>query len=462
MSAAAIVEALLKSRGESSKSGAVTRSPTLPGVPAVLLLVVVAMAGCAGTPRPDTPDSTAASKTLTFSILEDYDKGDELADVARDFDLFRELNVTTWRGSFGWDDYEPSQGHYDFAWLHTFIELAEQHRISLRPYLGYTPAWAAGGKDTDGQPWNQPPRDQRAWSAFVQAMGKEVGHHPNVRSLEIYNEQNVQQWWEGTVHDYSTTLRSAAAATRGLELLMGGLVFPDVEWIEGLCDGTDAGTAFNVLPIHAYPETWTREGVTVENYLGAAFRTSFLRTADRACGRKRIWINETGFATTPGKSEIDQAAWWARAIATFAAEPRVEHIGIYEIKDLAPDRPAIGDAPNYHLGLTKVDRTRKLAFSTVKLLVALLGGRPFKTGTLNLGPRTVIGELHHHAFIREDGSTTLVIWNRTADDVVNFTLPRAGRVLEYGLDGTSTEQALKDASLEIRLQKGLPRLFELR
>ena len=77
-------------------------------------------------------------------------------------------------------------------------------------------------------------------------------------------------------------------------------------------------------------------------------------------------------------------------------------------------------------------------------------------------PRAVTGELHHHAFTREDGSTAIVIWNRTTDDVVKLTLPRAGRFVEYGLDGTSTEHALKDLSVEIRLQKGLPRVFELR
>jgi hypothetical protein len=39
-------------------------------------------------------DSTVASddaqKRVAFSILEDYDKGDDLADVAKDFALFRE------------------------------------------------------------------------------------------------------------------------------------------------------------------------------------------------------------------------------------------------------------------------------------------------------------------------------------------------------------------------------------
>lgn len=59
-----------------------------------------------------------------------------------------------------------------------------------------------------------------------------------------------------------------------------------------------------------------------------------------------------GYATTPGRTEHDQAIWWARAVPTFLADSAVEHIGIYEIKDLREDSRVIGDAPNYHLSLT--------------------------------------------------------------------------------------------------------------
>lgn len=452
---------MLKSRTEISKSGAGSRRTARPLQALLALSLAAGAAVCAPAPGPALPDTPGGAKTVSFSILEDYDKGDDLAEVARDFDLFRELKVTIWRGSFGWDDYEPEPGKYDLAWLHSFIRLAEERNLTLRPYIGYTPEWAAGGKDADGQAWNQPPRDQQAWSAFVKVLVEEMRHHRNVRSLEIYNEQNVRQWWEGTADEYAVTLRSAAAVTSGLERLMGGLVFPDVEWVEDVCEETGAGGAFDVLPIHAYPETWTPEGVTVENYLGEGFRSGFLATADRLCGRKRIWINETGFATIPGKSEIDQAAWWVRAIATFAAEPRVEHIGIYEIKDLAPDRPAIGDAPNYHLGLTRVDRTKKLAFSTVKMMIALLGQQPFSVVPHDIRPRGGHGDLHRRVFVRGDGSAVIVVWNRTADDRVTITLPRAGRLLEHALDGETRPLDAPDVLFEITLKKGIPRIFEL-
>ena len=69
---------------------------------------------------------------ISFAILEDYDKGDPLSDVARDFALFKDLCVTVWRGSFGWDDYEPEPGKFDFAWLREFAALADSTGISLR------------------------------------------------------------------------------------------------------------------------------------------------------------------------------------------------------------------------------------------------------------------------------------------------------------------------------------------
>jgi hypothetical protein len=79
--------------------------------------------------------SPGERKPVSFAILEDYDKGDDLKEVAADFALFEALEIRTWRGSFGWDDYEPSRGRYDFAWLHRFAELARTHRIELRPYI---------------------------------------------------------------------------------------------------------------------------------------------------------------------------------------------------------------------------------------------------------------------------------------------------------------------------------------
>jgi hypothetical protein len=436
-------------------------------VPLQLVAVVLAMLAVAPL-LSQTAVPVGRSKPVSFAILEDYDKGDDLAEVAADIALFKELEIGTWRGSIGWDDYEPTRGKYDFAWLHQFATLAARHDITLRPYLGYTPEWAArrGGADKDA--WNNPPARVRDWARFASAVAGALRTHRNVASYEIYNEENVPQWWDGTPEEYADVLRQGSEAVRsnhpGTAVLFGGLVFPDRDWIDAVCEEPGAGRSFNVLPFHAYPETWTPPDVTVENYLGGL--ASFIETADASCGRKPIWINETGFATLEGKTERDQAYWWVRAVAAFLANPRVEHIGVYEIKDLPSDRPAIGDAPNYHLGLTRTDRTKKLAFHTVDLLTDLLDVGTISVDDGELAVTTIEGtpgQLHHHLFGRPDGDRVLFVWDRTASPTVRIRIgDLAVSSIEYDMDGRPLDASPDAASLgSVKLTQGVPRIFRI-
>jgi hypothetical protein len=434
-------------------------------------IAVAAVLACqpapAGPPVEPATDSPRSTKPLSFAILEDYDKGQDLAQVARDFAQFRELGVPVWRGSFGWDDYEPRRGHYDFDWLERFVSLADSMGISLRPYLAYTPRWAARPGE-DEHAWNDPPRQQEDWTRFARALASRFRSARNVLSYEIYNEENVPLWWEGSADDYAAVLWSGADAIRESDpdagVLLGGMVWPDVEWLEATC--RDGKAPFDVLPFHAYPETWTPDSITVENYLGPAYREHFLTEARRWCGRKPVWINELGFATTPGRSERDQAEWWARAFSTFLAEPRVEHLGIYEIRDQPQGTAVIGDAPNYYLGLTRSDGTPKLAFSTVKLLVRLFGTDSITVADPELRVRVTSGpaaELYHHLFIRPDGRQLVFIWDRASGPTVDLELPRpASRVTLHALDGEATPwtSATGRSIRRVRLEPGRVRIFE--
>jgi hypothetical protein len=416
--------------------------------------------------RPNAVDARSSqTRRIAFSILEDYDKGDDIADVRRDFALFRELGITTWRGSFGWDDFEPSRGVFDFAWLHRFANAAEQDGITLRPYVAYTPQWASAG-GTDADTWNDPPASLDDWGLFIRELARALRQHPNVRSLEIYNEENVAQWWDGTPAQYRAVLERASreihAANARLQVVLGGMVYPDTNWLDEVC-GDDRHAPFDILPFHAYPETWTPPGVDLERYLGTQFETGFVHAADEACGRLPIWINETGFATTDGVSEETQAAWWARAITTFAAEPRVDAIGVYEIKDLRPDRDAIGGAPNYHLGLLHVDRSRKLAFSTVQMLASMLAGGFSVAAPATRRLERNGGELFSRGFALVDGRQLLVLWAKGQTVRVDVTPAAPGRtVRERFLDGRSSDRRRVDGGLrEVELRPGQVRLFEV-
>ena len=433
---------------------------------ALAALAVALLAGCAPSPGPD-PRAGPVFKPLSFAVLEDYDKGADLRDVARDFALMRELGVPAWRGSFGWDDYEPERGRYDFTWLDRFARLADSAGVALHPYLGYTPSWAAAG-GRDDRAWNDPPRAIADWTAFAESIARALGRHPSIRSWEIYNEENVPLWWDGSAETYAEVLRRGAAAVRrgdpDARVLLGGMVWPDLEWLETACAGGPPAP-FAVLPFHAYPDTWTPDSVTVERYLGDHFADRFVAEADQLCSRHPVWINEAGFATVPGKTEQAQAAWWARAFATFLAEPRIEHLGIYELRDQRLDTPVIGDAPNYYLGLIRRDGTRKPAFETVKLLVRLFGRDSIAVeDALQVEIRSgAAGELHRHMFRRPDGRRILFLWDRRGRPAVRLRLEQpVRRAVRWALNGTSAPWRVSGGrTLDVILTPDRVEVFEL-
>jgi hypothetical protein len=165
-------------------------------------------------------------------------------------------------------------------------------------------------------------------------------------------------------------------------------------------------------------------------------------------------------------SEQEQAEWWVRAFATFLSEPRVEHLGIYEIRDQRQGTPVIGDAPNYYLGLLRVDGTRKPAFTTVQLLIRLFGSDSISVADSQLRARVtggMAGKLYHHLFIRPDGTQLAFVWDRSSSPTVQLELPRAAsQIVAYGAagDGGIWTDASGRSIRGIKLQPGRVRIFE--
>ena len=413
------------------------RSCRRPAAPLLIVALFASVALAAGNPHGKRPNVT---KQISYALLEDYDKGTDLKQVALDFQLMKILGIDTWRGSFGWDDYEPQKGVYDFAWLHSFAQLADSYGIKLRPYIAYTAPWAAnGGRDKNY--WNDPPTDVQDWYDFVYALAHAMSVHGNILSYEIYNEVNDSTWWDGSVRAYNEVLKEGAIAIRrgdpNAQVIMAGLVFPDYDWLSQICEDYGNSASFDIAPFHAYPETW--ETSTVETYLDAQYYKYFVPEVEQQCKQQPIWINELGFATVKGVTETQQAYWWARAFATFLSDAHIQELGIYQIRDVPKRHDVIGGEANYHLGITKQDRTRKLAFFTVGMLAQLLRAGTITTADADVSMNVTSGqaiEPYYHLFTRPDGHQILFAYDKQGTPTVNLTLSTPGtRATWYGLDG---------------------------
>jgi hypothetical protein len=298
-----------------------------------------------------------------------------------------------------------------------------------------------------------------------------LGDHPNVLSYEIYNEMNLSLWWDGSIEQYMETLKQAAqavhAADPNAQIILGGLSEPDARWLRPLMQ---AGYAryYDILAFHSYAETWTDANAVVEKYLGVEYQNQFLADQQQYGEGEPVWVNEMGYATTPERTEEQQANWFARAISTFLARPEIEQIGLYEIKDLDPGVEAIGDAKNYYLGLTYKDRTKKLAFHTVDLITDLLD-----TGTLTIadtqvqvlaGNQEATKYLFYHLFIRPDGAQVLFVWDRVRDSSITLQLQTPGSSAEYfSLAGEAAPYPAFDGSTlkDIQLTAGSVQIFRI-
>ncbi|MBA3961744.1 MAG: beta-galactosidase [Chthoniobacterales bacterium] len=427
----------------------------------------VALAASAEGASPAGNVAAITTKPVSFEMLDDYNKGQDLNEVALDFQLMNELGIDTMRCSFGWDDYEPTRGVYDFTWLKQFVALANQYGIKLRPYIGYTAPWA-GRRGTDGVYWNDPPEALPEWYNFVYHLAAALRPYPNVLSYEIYNEENDSFWWEGSRFTYRKTLAQAALAIRAAnpdaQVILGGMVFPDFDWLSALVD-YGLAKSYDITPFHAYPETF--EDPTVEQYLDVQYHDYFVPLNNKAGGHKPIWINEMGYATTAGITKHQQADWYVRAVSTFLADPNIQGLGFFEIRDVPITDPVLGQDAEYHLGLVRSDRTKKLAFSTVQMLMGLLNH-----GKLTIADQqaqvSVIsgqaGELYSHLFKRPDGTQILFVYDKTSTPTVSVALEIAGsKAYKYNYDGSFAAYPAFDGTTlpAITLTPGTAAIFRI-
>src|SRR5688500_15328941 len=117
---------------------------------------------------------------------------------------------------------------------------------------------------------------------------------------------NLSLWWDGSIEQYMETLKQGAEAVRAADpdaqVLLGGLAEPDYHWVRELLESGYA-RYYDILPFHSYAETWSSPDMVVEKFLEREYRYHFIPDHKQYGEGEPIWINEMGYATTPGRTE---------------------------------------------------------------------------------------------------------------------------------------------------------------
>jgi hypothetical protein len=241
------------------------------------------------------------------------------------------------------------------------------------------------------------------WLRYVKRVVREFGPMPQVTSLQIANEVNIavspntsDGAWENAVRALADGVITAKREARRLghhQLEIGfnyawRFDFADATndarfWdAVGRAGGRRLRSSTDWVGIDIYPGTWV-PGAFVQAPIvdyGDTFlegiaqvRECFMPKAGLT-GKTPIRIEETGYATGPGRSEADQL----EAMQGFVTAAH-RYRGTYNISDLRwfnlRDNNSSGPGFQQHYGLLRDDYTPKPAFALYRRLVARYGAR---------------------------------------------------------------------------------------
>ncbi|HUU04192.1 MAG TPA: sugar-binding protein [Myxococcota bacterium] len=274
-------------------------------------------------------------------------------------DACADLGVGWVRMDANWFNLNPSLGVYNYGQMENYVTRANAAGLKVFVSLGYTPEWVSRKGDSDGEFGNDCPVDSTDWVNFVQNFVTHFSAAPyNVTHFGIWNEPNLDGFFEGTLDDYANIiLLPGAAAVRAAcpTCLVLGPELANVGdcdvYLEGVLSRVPINT-FDIVTHHIYQD-FIETGCLPYGLGGDCFenalefqrfpftRRSLKQILDAAGWAGEVWITETGDRATPGDSgeENNQATFVTRVLEEQLSRAWYTNSFFYEIQDCKPDQP---------------------------------------------------------------------------------------------------------------------------
>ena len=306
-----------------------------------LLAPVFAAAGPSGSVDVYAAAPGATSIGERFGVASVYLGLYDAATVDSEFAAMQDAGVAWVRTDFAWLGVEPVQGTWNFAGLDKAVATAEASGVEVLGLLGSSPPWANGGNE-----WNWPPTDIDAWRNYVSTVVSRYAGR--VAAWEIWNEENIHQFWQPEPDStaYVNLLAAASAEIRdadpGATIVMGGVAGLGSTYLHECLD-LGAADYIDAIAYHPYAETIGVEGQPEEDLLRpkeglCRLIVDFVHNlvAQHTTKDLEIWLTELGWTTCaetpPGVDENTQAAYMLRTFINYATTD-VDRVIWYNLRD---------------------------------------------------------------------------------------------------------------------------------
>ncbi len=203
------------------------------------------------------------------------------------------------RADFTWSSIEQVLGVYDFTWYDTLYSNLAGVGVDILALLDYGNAALFGPFEALRIVTTE---QINAWLAFVDAT---VRHFPGIRNWEIWNEPNLDCFWNGTDDQFFKLLNATAALIHSIDptlmLVSAGISGYDPDYLDRMISyiGDDHFSEwFGALGFHPYSGS------------DAEVVATSIQAVQAVCSQHHfygeVWITEWGYSTTRNPAYIAQ------------------------------------------------------------------------------------------------------------------------------------------------------------
>lgn len=332
--------------------------------------------------------------------------------------LARQSGAPTVRWQFNWRDHEPNPGQWTWeaadgpidAWRRSGIAIdAILHNppdwAIARPGPFGTPPWVFNGIMPRGldQPWGSP---DNGFAQFCNRFAQR--YRGQISSYEIWNEPDLDNYWDGNAREYYLLMRSCYLAVKAADpdvtVVMAGMAlviekdfFPEVlRLVSEDPAGAEHNNFFDAANIHMYGDPDAAYDLTMETRR---------QLETYGMGEKPIWITETnvalrGYGINPdqprwGTATEEEAGWYIIQVASSALAAGAERLMFFRLAD---------DGMDQAFGLVRNSGQPRPAYEALQtasnLLRDVVGAE-----------REMRGDVTINTLFRADGSRIIVLYS---------------------------------------------------